>query len=90
MGGSALRAIDWTSGLQTVVVGNAADHAIIGHADQDHAAGGIGKGAYLTSKPGSARALELDGEAFAKGGQVREGLFVSCWASSVIMPGDRR
>ena len=64
-------------GLQAVVVSNAADHPIIGHANQDHAAGGIGKGAYLTPKLGSARALELDGIAFAKGGQLSEVFFVN-------------
>ena len=44
--------------------------------DQRPSADGIGKGAYLTSKAGSSRALELDGKVLAKGGQVKEGLFV--------------
>ena len=42
--------------------------------DQRPGADGIGKGAYIASKPGSARTLELGGKAFAKSSQVREGL----------------
>ena len=77
IGGSALRAIDWTLDFKRLWSATPQTTPIIGHSNQDHAAGGIGKGAYLTPKLGSARALELDGIAFAKGGQLSEVFFVN-------------
>ncbi len=63
-------------GFQTIVVANPQYFTVISHTQQDHSAGGVGKGAYFTSKPTRAGALELSRESFAEGDEVGESVLI--------------
>ena len=72
------------------MIGDPEYFSIVCHANKNRSAGGVGKGAYLSSESGRAGAFELSRKTFAEGNQVGKGRLVHTATSPDMRRGRSR